>query len=225
MEKRLIVILSISLVAALLVIAYQAGRMSVKTNGSTPQTQAVTGAEKRTETAPVSAPPVEQRAAPPNEEQRPLPFPSVPKAQLPLPREEHADTPHGPSETGSAAAIASYFAKIDAIHVEGSGDPTTFAEGILGGIQSGDSSKIDKLVDDAKLALGQATGVRPPLECAEYHRQLIEALSESVAGLEKFRNAIQKSDLDSVASVAAQLQSAQQKINDLDFMRKQLLGH
>jgi hypothetical protein len=51
-----------------------------------------------------------------------------------------------------------------------------------------------------------------------------KALSESVAGLEKFRNAIKESDLDSVASVAAQLQSAQQKVNDLDFMREQLLG-
>jgi hypothetical protein len=82
----------------------------------------------------------------------------------------------------------------------------------------------DKLVDDAKLALRQATDVRPPLACAEYHQRLIEALSESVAGLEKFRNAIKESDLDRVASVAAQLQSAQQKVNDLDFMREQLLG-
>jgi hypothetical protein len=224
MEKRLIAILSVSLIAALLVIAFQAGRMSVKINESTPQTVAITGADKRSETVPVSAPRVDQWPASAYKEQQPLPFPGASKAELPLPGYEHADAQHGPSEADSAAAIASYFAKIDAIHVEGSGDPTTFAQGILGGIERGDPSKIDKLVDDAKVALGQANGVRPPLACAEYHRRLIEALSQSVAGLENFRNAIEKSDLDSVASVAAQLQSAQQKINTLDIMRKQLLG-
>src|SRR5215471_15312076 len=116
MEKRLIVILSISLTAALLVIAFQAGRLSVKTNAPTPQTAAVTASENRTETAPisppvtapVSAPPVEQRAAPADKERPPSPFPAAPQAPLPLPHEERANAPHGAPETGSSASIASY---------------------------------------------------------------------------------------------------------------------
>ena len=53
---------------------------------------------------------------------------------------------------------------------------------------------------------------------------LIETLSESVTGLEQFRNAIAKNDLDSITSVAQQLQGTQKKVNDLESMRKQLLG-
>jgi hypothetical protein len=236
MEKRLIAILSVSLIAALMVIAFQAGKLYVKPNQSIPQTATVITAEKPAEAqgtpelAPVSPISADKLGTSDDKEQFVRPPQTAPDTPPALPREERADAPHRPdpphrpSETGSAAAIASYFSKIDAIHVEGAGDPTTFAQGILGGIQSGDSSQMDKLVNDAKLALGQAAGVQPPLACAEYHRRLIEALSESVAGLEKFRNAIQTSDLTSITSVAGQLQSAQKKINDLEFMRKQLLG-
>lgn len=108
--------------------------------------------------------------------------------------------------------------------MEGSGDPNAFAQGIIGGIQSGDFSQMDKLVNNAKLALSQATSLQPPPAAAEYHRQLVETLSESVEGLEKFRAAIAKGDLDSMTSVAQQLQSTQKKVNDLEAMRKQLLG-
>jgi len=234
MEKRLIAILSVSLMAALLVIAFMAGRMSVKPNGPTHETVAVSGGEKPAQAAPVSSPTVEQRPGPGEKDQLLSQNPSaqssipqsprVPDAKVAFPREEHTDARPRPSDTGSAAPIASYFAKIDAIQVPGTGDPTAFAQGILGGLQNGDSSQIDKLVNDAKHALAQATEVRPPSACAEYHRRLIESLSESVAGLEKFRTAIEKSDLNGVASVVAQLQGAQQKINNLESMRKQLLA-
>jgi len=219
-----------------MVIAFQGGKLSVKPKELTPPPAVVTRAEKpaeeaqRTaETAPVSPPPVGQPAAPADKEEfvpRPQPGLGALRAYVPppLPREERAPALPRPSDTSSAPAIASYFSKVDAIHVEGSGDPTAFAEGILGGIQSGDSSQMNKLVNDARVALRQAAAVQPPTPCAEYHRRLIEALSESVAGLEKFSTAVQTSDLASITSVAAQLQTTQQKINDLELMRKQLLG-
>ena len=240
MERRLIAVLSVTLIAALVVIAFQAGKLSVKTNGSIPQTAAVARPERPVETqrleapapaptlTPLPPPPVEQWPAPAGKEQLTPPQPALeaPRsyAPPPLPREERLDTPRRSTEAGPAAAIASYFSKIDAIHVEGTGDPTAFAQGIIGGIQNGDSSQMDKLVNDAKLALGQAAGIQPPQACAEYHQKLIEALSESVAGLEKFRSAIQTSDLGMITSVATQLQTAQKKINDLELMRKKLLG-
>jgi hypothetical protein len=241
MENRLIAILSVSLLAALIVIAFQAGKLSVKPNEATLQTAPVVRPERPAEgqisieaQRPAEAPPLfprptEPHAASADKAQVLLPLqttlaPAHPSVSLPLPSGERGDPPHRPLETGSAAAIASYFSRIDAIHVEGSGDPAAFAQGILGGIQSGDSSQMDKLVYDAKLALGQATAVQPPSACADYHRRLIETLSESVSGLEKFRNAIQTSDLAGVTSVAAQLQNTQKKISDLELMRKQLLA-
>jgi outer membrane biosynthesis protein TonB len=237
-EKRLVAVLSVSLVAALIVIAYQAGKLSaVRQNESIPPPAAVTASEKPEEAAPIPPPPVEPAAPPVDKPQEPLlpPPPSTP-AETPRPyapppspsalppRVEHTEPPHPPPQTGSSAAIASYFAKVDAIHVEGSGDPNTFAQGIISGIQSGDSSQMDRLVNNAKFALSQATSLQPPPAAAEYHRRLIETLSESVAGLEKFRDAIAKSDLDSITSVAQQFQSTQKKVNDLESMRKQLLG-
>jgi len=235
MEKRLIAILSVSLIAALLVIAFMAGRMSVQTNESAVRTAAVTGSGRPVEpppaASPVSAPvsppvlppPVEQRQAPADKQQQPLPLSRAPEPQLPLRREDRAEAPHAAPQTGPAPAITSYFAKIDAIQVEGSGDPDVFAQAIIGGIEHGDSSQINKLVDDAKLALGKATSVSPPPACAEYHRRLIETLSESVAGLEKFRTAMLSNDLGSVASVAMDFQTVQQKVKGLDLMKKQLL--
>ena len=242
MEKRLVAGLSISLVAALIVIAFQAGKLSVRQNESIPPAATVTAtqklaepidAPKPAEVASISPPPVDQHAPSTDKQQQPLVLPpptpaTTPRSYTPppepLPRVEHPAPPRPASETGSSAAIASYFAKVDAIQVEGSGDPTTFAQGILGGIQSGDTSQMDRLVNNAKLALGEATSLQPPPACTEYHRRLIETLSESVTGLEKFRDAIAKSDLDSITSVAQQLQSTQKKVNDLESMRKQLLG-
>ena len=234
MEKRLIAILSVSLVAALMVIAFQAGKLSVRQNESPPPAATVatpqTRAEPATpvapprpiEVAPIPPPPVEQRAPSVERQQQPLLTPAPPA--VPTPRVEHPEPPRPAPQTNPSAALTSYFAKVDAIQVGGSGDPNTFAQGIIGGIQSGDFSQMDKLVDDAKLALSQATSLQPPPAAAEYHRRLVETLSESVTALEKFREAIAKSDLDSITSVAQQLQSTQKKVNDLEIMKKQLLG-
>jgi hypothetical protein len=113
---------------------------------------------------------------------------------------------------------------MDAIHVEGSGDPATFAQGILAGIERGDMSGIDSLVANAKIALAQAAAMQPPLPCAEYHRRMIDALSEAAAEMAKIREAIKTSDVNAITAIAPQLQTTQQKINDLDQMKKQLLG-
>jgi hypothetical protein len=233
-EKRLIAVLSVSLVAALIVIAFQAGKLSVRQNESIPPAVAVAATQKPTEpidpprpaeAVPISPPPVDPRGPSVDKQPEPsaLPPPYTPPP-VPPPRVNQPEPSRPAPETGSSAAIVSYFAKVDAIRVEGSGDPTTFAQAIIGGLQSGDSSQMDRLVNSAKLALAQATSLQPPPACAEYHRRLIETLSESVTGLEKFRDAIAKSDLDSITSVAQQLQSTQQKVNDLESMRKQLLG-
>ena len=117
-----------------------------------------------------------------------------------------SETRPAPHESDAKSAIVSYFARMDAIHVEGSGDPETFAQGILGGIERGDMSGIDSLVAHAEIALAQATAVQPPLPCAEYHRRMIEALSEAAAEVAKIRDAIKTSDVNAITAMAPQLQ-------------------
>jgi hypothetical protein len=230
MQKRLIAVLSASLIVALLVIAYLAGRMSVQ-RPPAPQAATVIRNDKPVQQAAATPPVDATRDGSPVDRQIPTPAKSeVPSAPpIPVPPatavpSAQPETPRPSTAPATDPAVAAYFARVDAVQVEGSGDPTAFAQGILAGIQSEDFSQIDKLVADAKAALNQAGGIRPPSVCAEYHRRLLEALKESVAGLQSFRTAIEKHDPDAVLSVANQLQDAQQKINDLQSMRRQLLS-
>lgn len=83
---------------------------------------------------------------------------------------------------------------------------------------------MDTLVDGSNRALAQASAVQPPPSCAEYHRRLLEALSEAASGMVKMRDAIAKSDGESIAVLVPQIQATQQKVEDLDRMKRQLLG-
>ena len=53
---------------------------------------------------------------------------------------------------------------------------------------------------------------------------MIDALSEAAAEMAKIREAIKTSDVNAITAITPQLQTTQQKINDLDQMKKQLLG-
>ncbi|HEX4997970.1 MAG TPA: hypothetical protein VFY29_07080 [Terriglobia bacterium] len=233
MQKGVIAILSVCLGAALLVIAFLAGRLSVSPPASPPGAIA----ESR-ESVPSSAPapaPVYAAPAPrPSSSVRPsAPQPSVqppprtrereqPAAPPPVPRPRSPQQPDGAAN--SSGAIAAYFARMDAIQVAGSGDPTAFAEGILGGTQAGDFSGMDALVSSSRRALAEANAVQPPSACVEYHRRLIGLLAESISGMEQLRAAVQTSDLDALASIALQFQVTQQKIGELESLKRQLLA-
>ncbi len=96
---------------------------------------------------------------------------------------------------------------------------------MVDGLERGNTSQIDAFVNDAKLALAQATVVNPPVACAEYHRRLIELMSESVAAVDKMRTAIGTGDIGGMTALVSKLQDSQQKANELELMRKQLLGN
>jgi hypothetical protein len=53
---------------------------------------------------------------------------------------------------------------------------------------------------------------------------MIDALSEAAAEMAKIREAIKTSDVNAITAIAPQLQTTQQKINDLDQMKKQFAG-
>ena len=207
MERRLVVGLAIGLGASLLVIAFLAGRLSREPLAQSPAVPVAAAVA-----APAPSPPPEALGEKHAEGPAQTPSPS------PVERQQ---VPHTPNDS---AAIAGYFAKIDAIQVTGSGDPMAFAQGILKGIERGDTSGLDTLVGVAKTALTQARGVQPPPSCADYHRRLLEILRESADGMVRMREAIAKGDMDSISALAVQFQAAQQKVDDLERMKKQLLS-
>lgn len=223
MEKRLIAALSVGLFVALLVIAFLAGRMT--STSSAPPAKAPSLVEREPQRDP-PLPAVQQEE-----------HPRVTPAEIQPPAHQDAAVVRDSSAPASAleqrqvsrepvekSAIAAYFVKMDAIQVAGSGDPSAVAQGILGGIQSGDTSGLDALVDNAQRALAQATAVQPPPLCIDYHRRLLGVLSEEVAGVTRMRDAIKKGDMNSVTALGAQFQTTQQRVEDLERIRKQLLG-
>jgi len=211
-QKRLIIALSVSLGVSLLVIAFLAGRLR------TPPP--VVGNESQPA---VAEPSIARKPQQLPADVQDTPLPSKAEALV----HEPSLPPRGPVQALPPTVqpvIQAYFAKIDSIRSPGAGDPMTFAQGIVGGLQAGDTSGLDSLVSSAKLALAQATSVQPPPVCAEYHRRLLESLSESVAGMDKLRNTLKKGDVGDLAALAAQFQASQQKVDDLERMKQQLLG-
>ncbi len=222
MQKRLIAGLAAALVVSLLVIAFLIGRMTGNRSVSTVQVPLAGQREMPQSPVPVAAPSVPAAA---ENEQQPASVQPFRETQPPT-RQELTPTREPPPITRLPAdtAIASYFAKIDAIHVAGTGDPMTFAQGILSGIEGGDTSGVDSLVESAKAALAQATSVQPPPSCADYHRRLLGVLSKRPTEWSGCEEAIVKSDLNAVTALAPQMQATQQKIEELDRMKKQLLA-
>ena len=128
--------------------------MTRTSSGPTLQSPVVIEHEAQRGPTPLPVRPAEQPGLTVPDIHPPLPpeVPSVREPQTPAHEPQvQSETRPAPQEPGAKSAIVSYFAKMDAIHVEGTGDPTTFAQGILGGIEHGDMSGIDSLIADAKI--------------------------------------------------------------------------
>src|SRR5204862_4253769 len=78
---------------------------------------------------------------------QPMRSPEIARHELEQPPRPGTHQQVAPVASMEPNAVASYFAKIDAIQVEGGGDPTAFAQGILSGVQGGDLSRVDALVN------------------------------------------------------------------------------
>ncbi len=231
-QKRLIIGLSSGLGVALLVIAFLVGRMTVAPVAPTPAASIAADAysQSPSDTSPVpssssSTSQANPQAALPAASDRSSPSPAGDQS----PQPSYSPAPSTGSRTISSPsatkeAITSYFAKMDSIQVAGSGDTTSFAQGILEGIKGGDLSRVDELVNSAKSALAQARSVQPPPPCAEYHSRLLAVLSDSVTGMEQFRTALQNNDSKAMLSLAARFQSKQQELDRLEALKKQLLA-
>ena len=223
-QKRLLIGLSASLGAALLVIAFLVGRMTVAPVAPGPAAEAHPKSTSDTSAVPSSTSPANPQAAPTLSD-RSSTTPAGEQSSQPsysLAPSTGSRTISSPSATKEA--ITSYFAKMDSIQVAGSGDTTSFAQGILEGIKGGDLSRVDELVKSAKSALTQARSVQPPPPCAEYHSRLLAVLSDSVTGMEQFRTALQNNDSKAMLSLAARFQSKQQELDRLEALKKQLLA-
>jgi hypothetical protein len=114
------------------------------------------------------------------------------------------------------ARVSAYFKQMDALQSGGPiGDQEAFATTLLQGAVSGDFSGIDDLVRAAGDAERRAMAVRPPGECAEYHRMAVTLLQESRTMITALRDALKRNDVNALTSVSATAQSMKSRADTL----------
>ena len=198
--KQLVIALSAALVVCFVVIAFLAGRMSAPAAPIAP-------------VAPVAPVIVQQPAAPvietkPVEQTRPPVIVKIPPVAAP--------------KVSHRADIEAYFTKIKTEQVMEGSDPNAYAQEMMQGAMKGDTSSFDQILAAADKAERSARAIKPPEECAEYHRTMLELLGESRGLIKDMRDAIASKNMESLAGIAQKAQSMQARTEELEAMEKEI---
>jgi hypothetical protein len=160
----------------------------------------------------VAPPAAPSPAAPPTPE-------PAPEAR-PLP-DDHAQPP--PQDAEVRAAVRQYFREMDQAQDQGSiGDPKDFAQKLLTGMMSGDTSGFDQVVRAANVGLAKARTLAPPQPCASYHQQMLKLLEQTTAMLVKLRGALQNKDPGAAATIASDANSLKDAAEALEQQEKSI---
>lgn len=190
MPRRLLIALAAALAAALLGVAFLAGRASVKA----PPTPGPPAAETPPpfDVAPATLPPAPTAA----------PAPSPPPPSAP-PEPPASPTPAG-VDPAARQAVARYFSEVETIERDAKywNDPMSFAQSLLGQVAQGDTSGFDQLAEASRKARERLAALDVPPACAEYQRETLALLDESAALIGRVRDAARSGDLTSLATLA-----------------------
>ena len=91
-----------------------------------------------------------------------------------------AAAPAPPAASPVRTAVIAYFKAVDAIHPEGSGDPDTVAQEVAGGLAKGDTSGIDRMLQQSEATRARLQAITPPAVCAAYHQSLLASLDDGM---------------------------------------------
>jgi hypothetical protein len=116
------------------------------------------------------------------------------------------------------AAITAYFAHMESVGDLGGGDPQAFAGSLIQSVSSGDFSAFDQLLVKARAQRDQLRGIAPPNACAQYHRLALSLSSDSVAMLERMREALTRGDATALLTLANEGRSMETQANQLKAM-------
>jgi len=173
-SRRLIIVLTVALGVCLLVIGIFIGRESAR---------------------PETPPPLPVAAAP----QKPLPPVFVPPPQPPAP-----PPPSEPSvDPAEKQRVAQYFREIDRLQNVDTDDPEASAQALVNAASSGDTSGLDKLVQQAKDAERKARAMTPPPPCAAFHKKMLALLTDSREMVQKLASGFAGGSLEALPGLLA----------------------
>ncbi len=113
-------------------------------------------------------------------------------------------------------AVAAYFASIDALQPGGlGGEPQALAQEIVGGLGKGDSSGLDRIIQQTEATRQKLSSLQPPAPCVAHHRACLASLQESLGLLRSLRGAADASDGSQLAHLTANAQGMQARAEAL----------
>ena len=126
----------------------------------------------------------------------------VPAAPVVAPPPHAAPEPAPPTagpvpapEVPDAAAVAGYFAALDAIGPSGpAGDPQSLAGGLATALAQGDTSGVDRLIGETEESRARLLAIAPPAACAAHHRETLASLDDALGMLRALKAAAGSDD-------------------------------
>jgi len=202
-DRSVLVGLATLAAVSLLAVAFLLGRAS---GPSAPQAPAPTAhaesvAPEAAPPAPAPIPGLTPFASAP-EPVRPAEPSVVPAAPVVAPPPPAAPDPAPPTagpvpapEVPGAAAVAAYFAALDAIGPSGpAGDPQSLAGGLATALAQGDTSGIDGLIRETEESRARLLAIAPPAACAAHHRETLASLDDALGMLRALKAATGSDD-------------------------------
>jgi hypothetical protein len=93
------------------------------------------------------------------------------------------------------AAVATYFDTVDHIRPEAmSGDAEGVAQEMAAALASGDTSSLDKMIQETETAKQSLAAVAPPAPCATHHRESLGSLDDALEVLRSVKAAMQSGE-------------------------------
>ena len=150
--------------------------------------------------------------------QKPLPPIFEPPAQPPAP-----PPPSEPAvDPAEKQRVAQYFREIERIQNVDVDNPEASAQALVNAATSGDTSGIDKLVQQAKDAEKKARAVTPPPPCTAYHKKLLTLLADSREMVQKLAQGFAGGSLEALPGLMTRANSEKARQESLERDEKEL---
>ncbi|MGV8123173.1 MAG: hypothetical protein AB2L14_25705 [Candidatus Xenobiia bacterium LiM19] len=244
-STKILVLLVLSLLGAFVIIAYLLGRESARRESPAIVQTGVTSAQVMPSAQPaeISLPTQSDVQPPPAV----LPSYSIPQAPQAYQAAETqpAYTYHTPAAPavaahtprGSAAAVqqssgqladreqvTQYFSRFDQIGAmtKSFDDPNAYAQEMLKQVTSGDTSGIDKLIENYQSFHDQIGQLAPPATCKEHQRQTMAVVSRSISNLNDLKSAISRGDVSALTRITGDMKSVEEQSRKVDKLASQI---
>lgn len=162
--------------------------------------------------------PIAQPTPPP---QKPLPPIFVPPPAAPPAPPSAA--PSAPSiDPAEKKRVADYFREVDRLQNVDVDNPEASAQALINGAAGGDTSGLDKLIQQARDAERGARALVPPPPCAAFHKKLLVLLADSREMAQMLARGFQSGDLSSLPSMMTRAQAEKSRQEALAHDEKEL---